>query len=171
MSATRIAGIESTLEVVPFDGFHLSLSGTCNDARLRNVAYNNPAYVVLPGERLPEAPIFNFSAIVRYERRIAANTAFALLDIEHKGGMYNSLQCDQWVLHPEYSLVNLRVGLSDANGTWRAKGYVTNAANKRAVIYQDTTGYLSYPGITSETLATPPRTVGLRLSYRWKLRS
>ena len=75
------------------------------------------------------------------------------------------------VLHPEHSLVNLRVGLSDADGTWRAKGYVTNAANKRAVIYQDTTGYLSYPGITSETLATPPRTVDVRLSYRWKLRS
>jgi iron complex outermembrane recepter protein len=164
----RISGVETTLEVVPIDGLHLSFDGNYNDARLRNIGYQNPDFVVLPGERLSEAPLFNCSAIARYEHRIAGSSAFAQMDIAHKGSMYNSLQVDRRVLQPEYSLINLRVGLGETGGTWRAEGYVSNLANKRAVIYQDTTGYTYYPGITSATLATPPRVVGLRMSYNWK---
>jgi hypothetical protein len=41
-------------------------------------------------------------------------------------------------------------------------------ANKRAVVYEDTTGYDYYPGISTPQLTTPPRVVGLRLSYSWK---
>jgi outer membrane receptor protein involved in Fe transport len=82
--------------------------------------------------------------------------------------MWNSLPADQRILQPQYSLINVRVGWGDATGTWRAEGYVTNVANKRAVIYADTTGFDYYPGVSTPELATPPRVVGLRVSYNWK---
>ena len=163
----RIAGVESTLEVVPIDGLHLSLRGTYNDARLRNDKYENPNFLVLPGERLSEAPLFNGSAVARYERRIANDSAYGQIDVSHKGSMWNGLQVDQRILQPGYSLINLRIGLSDAAGAWRVEGYVTNVANKRALLYEETTGYAYFPGISTPELATPPRVVGLRMSYNW----
>ena len=74
---------------------------------------------------------------------------------------------NQRTLQPAYSIVNLRFGLNGAAGAWQAEGYVTNVANKRAVVYVDTTGYAYYPGHSNPELATPPRTIGLRLSYHW----
>jgi outer membrane receptor protein involved in Fe transport/tetratricopeptide (TPR) repeat protein len=164
----RIAGLESTLEWIPIDGLHLSFSGNYNDARLRSNEYQNPSFMVLPGERLSDAPLFNFSAVARYERHVANENAYAQIDVEHKGSMWNSLPVDQRILQPQYSLINLRIGLGDAAGAWRAESYVTNVANKRAIIYEDTTGYDYYPGISTPQLATPPRIVGLRLSYNWR---
>jgi outer membrane receptor protein involved in Fe transport len=164
----RIAGVESTLEWVPVDGLHLSFSGNYNDARLRSNEYQNPSFMVLPGERLPEAPLFNCSGVARYERHIASESTYAQIDVEHKGSMWNSLQVDQRILQPEYSLINFRVGVVDAGGAWSAEGYITNLANKRAVVYEDTTGYDYYPGISTPQLATPPRVIGLRVSYNWK---
>ncbi len=166
----RIAGLESTVEVVPVDGLHLSFSGNYNDARLRSNEYQNPDFLVLPGERLSEAPLFNCSGIARYEWHVARDTAYAQIDVAHKGSMWNSLRVDRRILQPEYSIFNLHVGLGDAAGAWRAEGYVTNLANKRAVVYADTTDYDYYAGISTPQLATPPRVVGLRLSYNWKNR-
>ena len=163
----RITGLETTLEILPVDGLHLSLNGNYNNARLRSNAFQNPSFLVIPGERLPEAPLFNASAIARYERRIASRTAYAQGDVAHKGSMWNSLQVNQRTLQPAYSIVNLRFGLNGAAGAWQAEGYVTNVANKRAVVYVDTTGYAYYPGHSNPELATPPRTIGLRLSYHW----
>jgi iron complex outermembrane recepter protein len=164
----RIAGLESTLEVVPIDGLHLSFNGNYNDARLGSNEYQNPSFVVLPGERLSEAPLFNCSGVARYEWHVASDGAYAQVDVAHKGSMWNSLQVDRRILQPQYSLINLRMGLGSAAGVWRAEGYVTNVANKRAVVYADTTNYDYYPGISTPQLATPPRVVGLRLSYNWK---
>ena len=164
----RIAGVESTLEWVPVDGLHLSFSGNYNDARLRSNEYQSPSFMVLAGERLSEAPLFNCSGVARYERHIANQSAYAQMDVEHKGSMWNSLQLDKRILQPEYSLINLRLGVGDAGGVWRAEGYVTNVANKRAVVYEDTTGYDYYPGTSTPQLATPPRVFGLRLSYNWR---
>lgn len=79
---------------------------------------------------------------------------------------------DQRILQPQYSLINFRMGAGNGAGAWRAEGYITNVitnvANKRAVIYADTTGYDYYPGISTPQLTTPPRVIGLRFSYNWK---
>ncbi len=168
IGSARIAGIETTLIMVPVDGLHLSFNGNYNDARVRGNSFQSPNFVVLPGERLPEAPLFNWSGIARYERRIANKTAYAQIDVSHKGSMWNSLQMDERMLQPAYSLVDLRIGIGDSAGAWRAEGYVTNVANKRAVVYMDTKGYNYYPGYSTPELATAPRIIGVRLSYNWR---
>ncbi len=164
----RILGVESSLEVRPLEGLNLSVNGNYNDARLRSTAFQNPNFFLLPGERLAEAPIFNFNAVARYERHVTpAALAFAQVDVAHKGSMWNDLRVDVRTLQPAYTLGNVRFGLSDPAGSWRAEGYITNVANKRAVIYVDTTGYAYFPGHSNPEIATPPRTFGLHLSYRW----
>lgn len=121
----RIAGVESTVEWVLIDGLHLSFSGNYDDARLRSDTYDSPTFMVLPGERLSEAPLFNSSAVARYERQISNERAYVQIDVEHKGSKWNALQTGARILQPQYSLINLRIGLGDDPGAWRAEGYIT----------------------------------------------
>ncbi len=39
------------------------------------------------------------------------------------------------VLHPRYSVVNLRIGIDQTEGQWMTELYITNLTNKNAVIY------------------------------------
>ena len=82
----RIRGLEANLEVPPLRGLNLSASVNYNDARLTSNSFQSPTFLVVPGERLPEAPLLNFNVIARYERHVAPNLlAFARTDIAHKG--------------------------------------------------------------------------------------
>ena len=164
----RIRGLESSIEVRPMEGLDLSATVNYNDARLKSNSFQSPSFFALPGERLPEAPLLNFNAIARYERHVAQSLlAFAQTDIAHKSSMWNDGRVDVRILQPAYTLANMRFGVSDPLGSWRAEAYVTNVANKRAVIYSDITGYAYFPGHSNPEVAAPPRTFGLHLSYHW----
>jgi iron complex outermembrane receptor protein len=158
----RIYGIESTIELRPMDGLTLSFDGNYNDARIKTSDYQTPAYTVLPGERLPEAPYFNYNAIARYDRPINRQLrAFIQFDAAHKGDMWNDLREDTRTLQPAYTIGNLRSGVSSAVSAWSTELYVTNVSNKRGVIFANYTGY------SHTDIPTQPRVFGLRLSYRW----
>jgi outer membrane receptor protein involved in Fe transport len=161
----RIEGIESTVEVHPTAGLQLSLSGNYNDSRLLNDEFRNPSYVVVPGERLPEAPSFNMNAIARYEwPLIQGPRAFAQFDVAHKGSMWNDLRIDHRILQPAYTIGDLRMGLTQPKGLWQAEAYVSNVWNTRAVIFADynADSHPANPDIPNE-----PRVFGLRVRYRW----
>jgi outer membrane receptor protein involved in Fe transport len=65
------------------------------------------------------------------------------------------------MLQPEYSLLNLRLGLNPENSDWLLEAYVTNLADKNAIIYTNT-GNFDLRETTNE-----PRVFGLRINYRW----
>jgi iron complex outermembrane receptor protein len=158
----RIYGLESSIEVRPVEGLTLSFDGNYNDARIESSEYQSPDYTVVPGERLPEAPYFNFNAVARYERSINARfLAFTQVDAAHKGDMWNDLREDTRTLQPAYTICNVRAGIGAPASGWMAEAYVTNVWNKRAIVFANYTGY-SHPDIPIE-----PRVFGLRLSYRW----
>ena len=158
----RIYGLESSVDLHPAAGLTLRLDGNYNDARINTVEYQSAAFVVSPGDRLPEAPYFNYSALVRYERAAAAGWhAYGQFDAAHKGDMWNDLREDVRTLQPAYTLCNLRVGATSPPGHATVEAYVTNLANRRGVVFDNYTGY-SHPDIPSQ-----PRVFGLRLSYRW----
>jgi len=164
----RIAGFESTLELRSAEGWQLTLNANYNDSRLRSDTFQNPVFLVVPGERLPEAPSLNWSAVVRYEAAVSAGArAFAQFDVAHKGNMWNDLRLDVRVLQPAYSLSNLRFGLTQPDGHWRAEAYITNLTNKRAVVFANVTGYANYQAASNPEIATAPRVFGLRLGYSW----
>ena len=164
----RIAGVESTVEIRPLDGLQVSVAGNYNDATLRSDAFQRPDFLVVPGERLPEAPELNWSAVVRYEHALLTLVrGYTQVDIAHKGGMWNDVRLDHRVWQPPYTLFNLRLGLAQADGHWQAEAYATNLANKRAVVFADQTGYASYQGHSQPVIPTAPRAYGIRLSYNW----
>jgi outer membrane receptor protein involved in Fe transport/tetratricopeptide (TPR) repeat protein len=164
----RIYGVESTLEWQPVGGLRLVLAANYNNATLRSDEFQNPAFIVVPGERLPEAPEFNFNVIGRYEWiRQATLQLFTQIDVSYKGSMWNDLRVDQRVLQPAYTIANLRLGAGSSDGAWRAEAFITNLWNSNAVLFVNTTGYDTFPGVSNPVVAVPPRTYGLRLSYRW----
>jgi iron complex outermembrane receptor protein len=65
---------------------------------------------------------------------------------------------------PGYSLINLRLGLDSANGSWSVAGLVRNAADK--VYY---VGGLGFGSLFTYNLAVPgePRTYQAELRYRF----
>jgi iron complex outermembrane receptor protein len=158
----RIYGLESSIQARPLAGLQLSFTGNYNDSKLQSNEYQSAYYVVKPGERLPEAPYFNFTAASRYDKAIAsALAAFVQVDVGHKGDMWNNLNQNDRTLQPAYTIANLRFGLERPDGRWQVEAYISNLRDTRAVVFAD------YSSWFPQDVPTPPRVFGLRLKYRW----
>lgn len=158
----RIYGLESSIQARPLDGLRLSFTANYNDSKLESNEYQSAYYVVTPGERLPEAPYFNFSAASRYDRPIGgALAAFVQVDVGHKGDMWNNLNQNDRTLQPAYTIANLRFGFERPDGGWQVEAYIGNLWNTRAVVFAD------YSSWFAQDVPIPPRVFGLRLKYRW----
>jgi iron complex outermembrane recepter protein len=162
----RVYGMESELKYQPNAFFSMDVSASYNDSRLTR---NNFSAVldVAPGERLPYVPYFNWSANARYEHPIFdAFHGYAQYDVGHKGDMWNTLALGgsnglPRVLQPGYSIQNLRLGVDNINQHWTGEFYVTNLANKNAVIYTNEGNF------DLRQTVNEPRVFGLRFSYRY----
>jgi iron complex outermembrane recepter protein len=167
LGQARIYGAESNINFKAGD--HWSLQGAVNytDAELTSNTYLNPYFEVPAGSRLPYAPYFNWSGNVRYETPFSKQLVwYAQYDIAYKGDMYNNLSSETGngfprFLQPPYDIMNVRIGLNPADARWLAEFYITNLANKNAIIFTNTGNYdVRYT--TNE-----PRVFGLRLNYRF----
>ena len=163
----RIYGMESNVKYQATAFLSLEFSGSYNDSHIITNAFENASFQVTPGERLPYVPYLDFSGNARYERPLKDSLkGYVQYDIARKGDMWNSLQTNgsnglPRVLQPGYSVMNLRLGLNEAESHWMTEFYITNLANKNAVIYTNEGNYdLRYT-------RNEPRVFGVRLSYRW----
>ena len=126
-----------------------------------------PAYQPYVGERLPFAPYFSWSWNARYEAPLNAQLrGYAQFDMADKGDMWDDLHVQgstgfPRILQPSYIIMNLRFGLNPAGGHWLAELYVTNLANKNAIVYTNTGNF-----DLRETV-NEPRVYGLRVNYRF----
>jgi outer membrane receptor protein involved in Fe transport len=87
-------------------------------------------------------------------------------DVAHKGDMFNNLQASgsnglPYVLQPGYSIMNVRFGLTRADQGWTTELYITNLANKNAVIYTNEGNF------DLRQTVNEPRVFGVRLTYRF----
>jgi outer membrane receptor protein involved in Fe transport len=123
--------------------------------------------VAIVGERLPYVPYFSWSANLRYEHPLGKDLrGYAQFDIAHKGDMWNDLHVAgsngfPRILQPSYSIMNLRFGLNPEGAHWLTEFYITNVADKNAIVYSNT-GNFDLRQSTNE-----PRVFGLRLNYRF----
>lgn len=158
----RIYGLESSIEARPMPGLQLSFNGNYNDSKLVSNEFSSSLFVVLPGQRLPEAPYFNWSAVSRYEWPFMGHwSAFLQLDASHKGDMWNLLKQNERTLQPSYTIGNLRAGVGPADGTWQMEGYVSNLWDTHAEIFFDANAW--FP----QFVPNEPRVFGVRVKYRW----
>jgi len=162
----RIYGVESNIAYQMSENLSLQASVNYTDGHV--ISTVNPNYETYVGERLPFSPYFNWSWNLRYEHPLASNLrGYFQFDMAHKGDMYNGLNPNDVntglprVLQPAYTIMNLRLGLTAPNERWLAELYVTNLADKNAIIYSNT-GNFDLRLTTNE-----PRVYGMRLSYRW----
>ena len=163
----RIYGSESNINYTVTEGLTLQVSASYNDSHLTTDTFLNPNFIVVPGERLPYVPYFNYSANARYERPLnAALKGFFQYDIAHKGDMWSDLRAIdpngfERSLQPAYDISNVRFGVGSPGERWSAEAYVTNLFDKNAIIFTNTGNY------DRRNTTNEPRVVGLRLSYRW----
>jgi outer membrane receptor protein involved in Fe transport len=162
----RIYGVESNVDFKLSDYLTFQAAVSYTDARV--VSTINPSYQDYVGERLPFSPYFSWSFNLRYQHPLSHDTSgYVQFDMAHKGDMWNGLNPNDptvnlpRILQPAYSIMNLRLGLTAPSSRWLAELYVTNLADKNAIIYSNT-GNFDVRLTTNE-----PRVYGLRLSYRW----
>jgi iron complex outermembrane receptor protein len=161
----RIYGVESNLDFRLSDNLSLQAAGSYTDSHLISSPY--PTFEPNVGERLPYVPYFSWSFNTRYEHPLAKDLrGYAQFDIAHKGDMWNDLHVEgsngfPRILQPSYSIMNLRFGLNPQGGHWLAEVYITNLADKNAIVYSNT-GNFDLRETTNE-----PRVYGLRVNYRF----
>ena len=162
----HIYGVESNVDFKLTDDLKLQAAVSYTDAKV--VSTVTPDYQTYVGERLPFSPYFSWSFNLRYEHPLSNDSSgYVQFDMAHKGDMWNGLNPNDptvnlpRILQPAYSIMNLRLGLIAPSDRWLAEFFVTNLANKNAIIYSNT-GNFDVRLTTNE-----PRVYGLRLSYRW----
>lgn len=161
----RVYGAESNVDYKLTESWSLQASASYTDSHLISSHY--ATFEGNVGERLPFVPYFNYSANVRYQQPLGPSLrGYAQFDVAHKGDMWNDLHVVgsngfPRMLQPSYSLMNLRFGFNPAGGHWLAEIYVTNLANKNAIIYTNT-GNFDLRQTTNE-----PRVFGMRFNYRF----
>jgi iron complex outermembrane recepter protein len=167
----KIYGSETDVKYVPNSNLSMDVSLSYNDSRIISDNYYTGGgaggFDVRPGERLPYVPYFNWSGDVRYEAPIKDSLHwFSQYDIAHKGDMFNGLQANgtnglPYVLQPGYSIMNVRFGLTRPDQGWTTELYITNLANKNAVIYTNEGNF------DLRQTVNEPRVFGARISYRF----
>ena len=162
----RVYGMESNINYKINDNWALQASGNYTDAHVTSAV--DPNYQPYVGERLPFAPYFSWSWNARYEQPLGENLrGYAQFDMAHKGDMWNGLNPNDKntglprLLQPAYTIMNLRFGFTPAGAHWLAELYITNLANKNAIVYSNT-GNFDLRLTTNE-----PRVYGLRVNYRF----
>ena len=161
----RIYGLESNIDYKITGNWSLQAAASYNDPHITSSPYANFQGNI--GERLPYVPYLSWSTNVRYEHPLSSGLrGYAQYDIAHKGDMWNDFHVEgsngfPRILQPSYSIMNLRFGMTPVGGHWLAEFYITNLANKNAIIFSNT-GNFDLRETTNE-----PRVFGLRLNYRF----
>ncbi|MFZ0009620.1 MAG: TonB-dependent receptor [Steroidobacteraceae bacterium] len=161
----RIYGAESNVDYKVDEHWSLQASTSYTDSHLISSQYATFEQNV--GERLPYVPYFNWSGNLRYEHPLSGQlNGYWQWDIAHKGDMWDDLHVAgsngfPRMLQPEYSIMNLRLGMNPVSGEWLTEFYITNLTDKNAIIYTNT-GNFDLRQTTNE-----PRTFGVRVSYRF----
>ncbi|MFZ1100042.1 MAG: TonB-dependent receptor [Steroidobacteraceae bacterium] len=161
----RIYGAESNVDYKVSENWSFQGSVSYTDSHLISSQYETFEGEV--GERLPYVPYFSWSGNLRYEHPLSGQlNGYWQWDIAHKGDMWDDLHVAgsngfPRILQPEYSIMNLRLGMSPTAGQWLAEFYITNLTDKNAIIYTNT-GNFDLRQTTNQ-----PRTFGVRLSYRF----
>jgi len=163
----RVYGMETNVRYHATPALSLGFSASYNDARVLTNNFGTSVLAVAPGERLPYDPYFSYTANARYEVPIqGALHGYVQYDLSHKGDMWNAMQTSgsnglPRVLQPGYSVMNLRFGIEQTDSHWLTELYITNLADKNAVIYTNEGNF------NLRQTRNEPRVFGLRVSYRW----
>jgi iron complex outermembrane receptor protein len=165
VGTARIYGFESNVDYKINSNWALQSAISYTDSHVISSPY--AAFQGDVGERLPYVPYFSWTANARYEHPVAPGLkGYVQYDIAHKCDMWNDLNVQgsngiPRILQPSYSIMNLRIGLNPEGGHWLSEFFITNLANKNAIIYSNTGNF------DLRQTVNEPRVFGVRLNYRF----
>jgi iron complex outermembrane recepter protein len=167
----RVRGLETQISWLLVRGLTITGSAAWNQSTelsnpLPNVTVDNPFGSI--GSPLAQSPPFEGNLRARYEVPIADYNAFVQIGGTHQAHSYSStdhiskdLQGNSTAYDkPGFSTWDMSFGV--ARDAWTAALYGTNLSNTRADLYS------TYSQFVTKTITiNVPRTIGLRLSYRF----
>ena len=169
--AARMRGTEWELMYRPVAGLDLTANFNYIDAVLTKgqVSNNYEQQDVLgvAGDRVPYTPKYTGAIAGDYRWPLSEGLEGMLrLDANYVGTSYSTFRPNDpsRTSMGNYTLVNGRIGLEDATGTWSVYLYAKNIFNKLAFI---TTGLQPYYAPFGEAYTAPPRTVGVDVKFNF----
>jgi outer membrane receptor protein involved in Fe transport len=174
----RSTGVEAELNgPLVIDGLTYHASYSYANARLTedfSLPANNGTGVIVPGliagqagERLPGSPKSSAAATLNYDRALAARYSMVFsANITYTGSVLNSLPSvnNPQTPLPGYTLGNLSLAIK--HRPYEVMGYVTNVADKRAVLGLNEFATPPTVGTLADyDVVTRPREVGVRVRY------
>lgn len=156
-----IKGAEVDLNYRPARGLSLRASATYLDTKQKDVPYKGGVadFVV------PSAPKWSLSGLARYELGIGDAGTLALQgDVSYTGWRTTNAVDYRDLRLGAYTLVNLRVTYTTADGNWEAAAFVDNVTDKAYTIIRSSVETLT--GGTTDTYGRP-RWLGASLQYNF----
>lgn len=158
-------GLEVEVVARPAKGLDLRLSGSLIEAKYTDFKTGGcpqgvAGFCDLTGRELNQAPRTTLSASAQYERPVSVNwSAFILGEAAYRSDYYSDQALDPHLRTPGYTLVNLRLGVENAEGL-RIEAWAKNLFNEEYVNFGFNSPLLTggYAGFLGE-----PRMYGLRV--------
>lgn len=172
---SETVGAEFDLVYAATDNLTLSLSGSYNDAELKEPYYRNAQEEIdgLPprapaGTEMPFIPKLQGTAIARWQFDTARWPAYAQAAVAYTGDSWSNLEIDLRQKQPSYTIVKLAAGIEAED--WSLDLFIDNATDERAQLVRYGQGYFDPFGTIvqdSTILVNQPRTIGVRYGRRF----
>ncbi|MBS3927110.1 MAG: TonB-dependent receptor, partial [Sphingomonadales bacterium] len=146
----------------PAKGLTLQLSGAFQDSEVKGVLL--PDGVSLVNNKLPQAPEFSGSALMRYEFGLAGGTASIQGDAIFQSSMCFTVMCAPVEREKGYAVANARLGFTTADDKIDVSFFVSNLFNKAYRVYAFD-GSLYWGDVLG--VYAKPRTWGVSVRYNF----
>ena len=166
-------GLELDVRYAPTDRVDLGLVfGTVNAETANEFEVTQ---IVPKGTKLPNVPEVKYNLFGQYTWPVFAD-AEAYARVQYSWQDESRSQIENFpvmpplnsatgtFIQPSYGITDLRVGLT--SGNWSLEGFLTNASDERAVIYNDSSFLDLFWGKRRVT-TNRPREFGVRFKYDW----
>lgn len=157
-----VKGIEADFTARPAKGLTLQLSGAFQDSEVKGVLL--PDGVSLVNNKLPQAPEFSGSALMRYEFGLAGGTASIQGDAIFQSSMCFTVMCAPVEREKGYAVANARLGFTTADDKIDVSFFVSNLFNKAYRVYAFD-GSLYWGDVLG--VYAKPRTWGVSVRYNF----
>ena len=170
-ASAEIKGVELDVEAIPFRGLRLRASGTWLDAKFGRFTSIDPIYPErgeqdLTGNRLPQAPEWQFGVSGEYSLPISATVAItARADYKWQSNLYFDLFNNPLNTQDTYGLLNGSLSIGTLDEKWSLTAFARNAFDKRYVSQSLTAASDTVPARVGQ-LGTP-REYGLTVNRRF----
>lgn len=164
--SARIQGAEVEFILQPIEGLQVDGNASVLDTRFGTYSTVNPItlqVVDIGGNKVPQAPSYNFNLGVQYTATLAPGRLTLRGDYRRTGRTYFDIYETPFMIQPGYDVFGANLTFETADEHWRASLFVTNIGNTYAVNQLA----LQVPQLGGGAAGNliPPRTFGLTVGY------